>query len=315
MRKLLLPWLSVLIFTACQKQVNKEIATQENGVAAAGKNTGKIDVCHKEGNGSWHTINISNNALPAHLAHGDIVPDADGDGYTKVNPCGNGNQDDCDDSNAAIHPGATEICGNNLDDNCNGQVDENCIPSVTICSQTWMLKNLDVTTYRNGDPIPEVTDNTAWSTLTTGAWCYYGNSAANGTVYGKLYNWFAVNDPRGLAPAGWHIPSLDEWNTLSACLGGDAVSGFALKSSSGWVFNGNGSNSSGFTGLPGARRTSNGAFSSAIGFSAYWWTSTESTVFPTAAWNRFLTYSSNVLGDNNIVFVKGGGQSVRCIKD
>ena len=84
-----------------------------------------------------------------------------------------------------------------------------------------MLKNLDVSKYRNGDDIPQVTDATTWANLTTGAWCYYENNTANGTVYGKLYNWFAVNDPRGLAPSGWHIPSQAEWVTLQNCLGND----------------------------------------------------------------------------------------------
>jgi hypothetical protein len=72
-------------------------------------------------------------------------------------------------------------------------------PSVTICTQVWTLNNLDVTTYRNGESIPEVTDPTAWAALTTGAWCYYNNDSATGAIYGKLYNWYAVNDPRGLA--------------------------------------------------------------------------------------------------------------------
>src|ERR1035437_3981549 len=92
------------------------------------------------------------------------------------------------------------------------------IPSVTICSQIWMLKNLDVSTYRNGDAIPQVTDSIQWVNLTTGAWCYYNNNSANGPVYGKLYNWYAVNDPRGLAPVGWHVPSHAEWTELSICL-------------------------------------------------------------------------------------------------
>src|ERR1035437_9378616 len=80
-------------------------------------------------------------------------------------------------------------------------------PPVSTCSQIWMLKNLEVTTYRNGDPIPQVTNRGAWDRLSTGAWCYYNNDPAMGAIYGKLYNWYAVNDPRGLAPAGWHIPS------------------------------------------------------------------------------------------------------------
>lgn len=91
--------------------------------------------------------------------------------------------------------------------------------AVTICCQSWMTKNLDVTTYRNGDPIPQITDAATWGSTTTGAWCYYANLAANGPIYGKLYNIHAVNDPRGLAPEGWHIPTLFEVETLISCLG------------------------------------------------------------------------------------------------
>ena len=90
---------------------------------------------------------------------------------------------------------------------------------VTIGKQTWATKNLDVESYRNGDAIPQVQDNTAWENLTTGAWCYYQNKAANGTKYGKLYNWYAVNDPRGLAPNGYHIPTDVEWTILTDNLG------------------------------------------------------------------------------------------------
>src|ERR1035437_4904310 len=131
------------------------------------------------------------------------------------------------------------------------------IPSVTICTQSWMLKNLDVSTYRNGDLIPEVTDGSAWSALTAGAWCWYNNdSATNASTYGKLYNWYAVNDPRGLAPTGWHVPSDAEWTTLSTCLGGNAVAGGAMKETgtTHWTSPNTGAtNSSGFTGLPGGR--------------------------------------------------------------
>jgi uncharacterized protein (TIGR02145 family) len=91
--------------------------------------------------------------------------------------------------------------------------------TVTICTQVWAIKNLDVDRYRNGDPIPKVTDPTAWSVLTTGAYCYYNNdSATYAATYGKLYNSYAVNDPRGLAPEGWHIPSNAEWNILVKCI-------------------------------------------------------------------------------------------------
>ena len=100
---------------------------------------------------------------------------------------------------------------------------------VKIGTQVWMSTNLDVTYYRNGDKIPQVKDSVKWARLTTGAWCWYNNDSATGAVYGKLYNWYAVNDPRGLAPIGWHIPSDTEWDTLSARLGGASKAGGKLK--------------------------------------------------------------------------------------
>ena len=103
--------------------------------------------------------------------------------------------------------------------------EEKNYPGVTICGQKWMEKNLDVTTYRNGDTIPYVTDPTAWAALTTGAWCYYNNDPSTNSIYGKLYNWYAVADSRGLAPAGWHVSTDAEWTTLVTCLGGASVAG------------------------------------------------------------------------------------------
>jgi len=133
------------------------------------------------------------------------------------------------------------------------------LSSVQIGNQTWTLKNLDVSTYRNGDPIPQVQDNTAWANLSTGAWCYYLNNTANGTIYGKLYNWYAVNDPRGLAPNGYHIPTDAEWTTLTTYLGGSTLAGGKMKEagSSHWLSPNTGAtNSSGFKGLPGGFRYS-----------------------------------------------------------
>ena len=103
----------------------------------------------------------------------------------------------------------TNVCGNVTD------IDSNTYNSVTIGTQCWTQTNLNVSKYRNGDIIPQVTDPTAWANLTSGAWCYFDNDTSNGPVYGKLYNWYAVNDPRGLAPADWHIPSDDEWTVLT----------------------------------------------------------------------------------------------------
>jgi uncharacterized protein (TIGR02145 family) len=91
--------------------------------------------------------------------------------------------------------------------------------TVQLCDQLWMAENLKVTHYRNGDEIPQVTDPNEWIGLTTGAWCYYNNEATNDDYNGKLYNWYAVNDPRGLAPEGWHVPSDAEWQELEICIG------------------------------------------------------------------------------------------------
>ena len=185
--------------------------------------------------------------------------------------------------------------------------------TVTICAQVWTTKNLDVTTYRNGDAIPQVTDPTAWANLTTGAWCYYNNDAANGAIYGKLYNWYAVNDTRGLAPTGYHVPSDGEWTTLETCLGGSLVAGGAMKEVgyTHWLSPNTGAtNSSGFAGLPGGFRFNVGAFLN-VGYSGYWWSSTEDGT--PDAWTRALGYYySSVVRLN---YDKAIGFSVRCLRD
>ena len=183
--------------------------------------------------------------------------------------------------------------------------------TVTIGSQVWSSKNLDVATYRNGDVIPEVQDENAWAKLTTGAWCYYDNDTSNGTKYGKLYNWYAVSDPRGLAPNGYHIPTDTEWTQLSDYLGGQSEAGRKMKSTIGWKDNGNATNSSGFSGLPGGSRDYSGSFNDIVYYGS-WWSSTEyNTGY---AWDRrvsvyygyFFRYSD---GDKRIGF------SVRCLRD
>lgn len=188
--------------------------------------------------------------------------------------------------------------------------DGNVYKTVTIGNQVWMAENLNVTQYRNGDPIPEVQDKEEWDNLTTGAWCWYENNSANGTTYGRLYNWFAVNDPRGLAPEGWHIPSSDEWNKLTDNLGGAENAGTKLKTTSGWDNGGNGDNKSGFSAIPGGYRTHDGYFSN-MGRNALFWTSTEFNT--TNAWFR------NVIGSITDVYApnygKDFGLSVRCVKD
>lgn len=187
-------------------------------------------------------------------------------------------------------------------------------PVLTICCQSWMTTNLDVDRYRNGDPIPHVTDPAAWAVLTTGAYCYYNNdSATYAADYGKLYNWYAVNDPRGLAPEGWHVPTHFEWTTLTDCLGGLSVAGGLMKETgtTHWLSpNTDATNFSGFTGLPGGSRNGVGTFGS-FGYYGGWWSSTEYS--SVNAWGRFLDYSSG------FVYVsydyKQNGFSVRCLRD
>jgi len=146
---------------------------------------------------------------------------------------------------------------------------------VSIGGQVFMSKNLDVSTFRNGDPIPQAKTYEEWGRAGENqqpAWCYYNNDPANGAKYGKLYNWYAVNDSRGLAPEGWHVPSDAEWTILTDYLGSDA--GTKMKSKTGWNENGNGTNSSGFSGLPGGGRNDGGAVNG-IGHVGYWWSSSE----------------------------------------
>ena len=133
-------------------------------------------------------------------------------------------------------------------------------------------------------------------------------------MYGKLYNWYAVNDPRGLAPTGWHIPSDAEWTTLPAFLGGNTIAGGAMKATTGWnAPNTGATNSSGFTGLPGGYRDENGEFS-VIGYDGYWWTSTEDLSDPPSiAFSHLLLYDRT--NANEFGLYKTYGISVRCVRD
>ena len=186
--------------------------------------------------------------------------------------------------------------------------------STTIGKQKWMTVNLDFVTYRNGDTIPQVTDPTVWAALTTGAWCYYNNDAANGAKYGKLYNWYAVNDLRGLAPQGWHIPTDAEWTTLSNFLGGDDLAGGKLKevgTNKNWRSpNTNATNESGFTALPGGARNYVGTFFG-VGDLGYWWSAPQGN----SANNRYLSFSNGGLYRSSSLDYKRDGFSVRCLRD
>ncbi|MNQ45102.1 Fibrobacter succinogenes major domain [compost metagenome] len=192
-------------------------------------------------------------------------------------------------------------------------IDGNVYHKVTIGTQVWMKENLNVSRYRNGDIIPQEIEPAAWLNLTIGAWCYYENNTANGSVYGKLYNWYAVNDPRGLAPTGWHVPSDTEWATLTTYLGGQNVAGAELKEAgtTHWMSPNTGAtNRSGFTALPGGVRQKYGDFFE-VRQAGFWWSSTEAA--GEAAWYRQLYYDTGGIGRPGID--KKQGYSVRCLKD
>ncbi len=191
-----------------------------------------------------------------------------------------------------------------------------------IGTQIWSVINLDVTTYRDGTPIPQVTDPAQWANLTTGAWCYYNNDPANGTTYGKLYNWYAVagvhdNDPNTpnkiLAPTGWHIPTDSEWTTLTTFLGGMSIAGRKMKSTGTSLWqspNTGATNESGFTSLPAGGRNINGPFQG-ISLDSFFWSASE--INSTNSFFHYLNY--DLVNIQKISTDKQDGFSVRCVMD
>lgn len=197
-------------------------------------------------------------------------------------------------------------------------IDGNLYHVVVIGDRKWLKENLRVTHYRTGAEIPEVQPDAQWKILTNGARTRYDHAAANLILYGFLYNFFAVTDPRGICPQGWHVSTDDEWKTLGAFLGGLASAGGKMKST-GTIEQGTGlwyapnaeaDNSSGFTGLPGGYRINYGTFYS-LGNVGMFWTSTDTA--SVNAWNYILDANNGSLKRNfNLL---QNGFSVRCCKD
>lgn len=190
-------------------------------------------------------------------------------------------------------------------------IDGNIYQTVNICDQTWMKSNLNVSKYKNGDVIPQVQNESQWSNLTTGAWCYYQNNTSNGPIYGKLYNWYALNDSRGLSPTGWHIPTYQEWMALNSCLGDNVGGKMKEVGTIHWLTPNTGAtNESGFTGLPNGLRATNGTFSF-LGEHGYWWSATENSSTEVKTFD--LNYNYGQVSTYNVN--KISGLSVRCVKD
>jgi uncharacterized protein (TIGR02145 family) len=196
--------------------------------------------------------------------------------------------------------------------------------AVTIGTQIWMAENLRTTKYRDGSNIPIVTDKTQWAnnyynSTTLPMMCWYDNNqvANNAYKFGALYNWYAVspatNGNKNICPTGWHLPTDEDWTTLTAFLGGQSVAGGKMKTigTQFWLSpNIDATNSSGFSGLPGGGRTGDGIFYQ-YASNGYWWSATHDGY--TTSSNRNLFYTNGILSKYSSG--KSSGHSVRCIKD
>jgi uncharacterized protein (TIGR02145 family) len=183
-----------------------------------------------------------------------------------------------------------------------------------IGTQTWMVENLKTTKYNNGDGIVHDSTDSQWGSSADGAYCIYDNNPGLKSDYGCLYNWFAVNDNRGIAPAGWHVATDADWNTLSTYLGGASQAGGKLKEvgTTHWNSPNTGAtNETGFTALPGGFRYADlGTFNN-IGNYGYWWSATETSSDNGGTWG-IDTQTSVLSGYGS---TKYNGYSVRCVKN
>lgn len=190
------------------------------------------------------------------------------------------------------------------------------IQVVEIGDQKWSKRNLEVDHFANGDLIPEVKETEDWIAAGNNkqpAFCYSGNDPENGKIYGKLYNWYAITDPRGIAPEGWHVATLKDWRQLEDFLGDLQSAGYRLKSSSGWADHDSGSDSVGFNGLPGGSRDK--LFNNYNGFQSrwngFWWTATSKDDKEAFCFSIHSNYDSLFCRS----FTKISGLSVRCVKN
>ena len=193
-------------------------------------------------------------------------------------------------------------------------IDGNVYQTVIIGGQCWTAENLKTTHYNNGNEIPNITNNDDWGNLTTGAYGDYDNNPTNSETYGRLYNWYTVDDSRGVCPDGYHVPSDDEYTVLTDYLSGTSVAGGKMKETGldHWNSPNTGAtNESGFTALPaGSRDLADGDFDD-MGSAGYFWSSSEHPSYD--AWRRILHYNDSSVSRGN--HYKQHGLSIRCIGD
>ena len=194
--------------------------------------------------------------------------------------------------------------------------DGNVYKTVKYGLQFWIASNLNVTHFRNGDAIPEAKTPEEWAaagTNGTPAWCHYENDPGNGIKYGKLYNWYAINDPKGLAPEGWHVAANEDWRPLVKNLNGVDIAGTKLKSAADWKAR-KGTNDIGFTAIPGGRRDTDGKFKD-LGVIGQWWSNSVPVEVKPSNKIFSLALSDVSVEVRYLQSEKGAGLSVRCEKD
>ncbi len=190
-------------------------------------------------------------------------------------------------------------------------IDGNVYHIIKIGTQFWTVETLQTTHYRNGASIPNISDNSEWEHNTTGAYCNYTNDTVNSNTYGHLYNWYAINNPAGLSPKGWHIPSITEWEVLINYLGGISIAGGSMKATTLWTMPNTGaSNNSGLTILPAGGRSQTGIYADISYYSAFWSSSN---------YNDSTALYQNVNFNNSEIYhyfySKAAAFSCRCVKD
>ena len=275
---------------------------------------GEYDATANTDDGSCATFIVNGCTDPAYIEYDETANTDDGSCATLI-------------VNGCMDPAYLEYDATaNIDDgSCMFLIDLNCVDVtmdghiysvVQIGNQCWFAENLRTSVYADDSAIPEVTGNSAWGGLITGARCDYANNAANVSTYGRLYNWYAATNAAGLCPSGWHVPTDGEWTDLKNNVianGHSGAVGTALKATYGWseLFGGvNGTDDFGFSALPGGYRGGGGSFNA--GYYGNWWSSSPSGG---NAWSRSMSFADIEPGLYRNARNRSNGYSVRCLRD